>query len=76
MFGVCRDRVVAKTIEPTQSGDPDIAFAIFEDRCNEIAGESISLRKYVGAALMEMYNTRSDDFYQTPPSRSRRMLSP
>src|SRR5579863_23927 len=59
VLGVRRDRVVAKTIEPAQSGDPDITFAIFEERCNEIAGKSISLRKYVGASLMEMHNTRS-----------------
>src|SRR5580692_9083806 len=59
VLGVRRDRVVAKTIEPAQSGDPDITFAIFEERCNEIAGKSISLRKYVGASLMEMHNTGS-----------------
>jgi hypothetical protein len=58
-LGVCRDRVVAKTIEPAQAGDPNITFAIFEKRGNEIAGEAISLRKYVGASLMEMHNTRS-----------------
>jgi hypothetical protein len=54
-----RDRVVAKTLDPAQGGDPDIAFAIFEDRGNEIAGESIGLRKYVGATLMEVHNTGS-----------------
>jgi hypothetical protein len=43
MFGVRRDRVVAKTIEPVQGGDPNITFAIFEQRHNVIAGESISL---------------------------------
>jgi hypothetical protein len=59
VFGVRRDRVVAKTIEPAQSGDPNITFSIFEKRANEIAGESISLRKYVGASLMEMHNTGS-----------------
>ena len=59
MLGVRRDRVVAKTIEPAQGGDPNITFAIFEKRGNEIAGEAISLRKYVGASLMEMHNTRS-----------------
>jgi hypothetical protein len=58
-LGVRRDRVVAKTIEPAQGGDPNITFAIFEERGNEIAGESISLRKYVGASLMEMHNTGS-----------------
>jgi hypothetical protein len=58
-LGVRRDRVVAKTIEPAQGGDPHIAFAIFEERRNEIAGEAISLRKYVGASLMEMHNTGS-----------------
>ena len=57
MLGVRRDRVVAKTIEPAQGGDPNITFAIFEERGNVIAGESISLRKYVGASLMDMYNT-------------------
>jgi hypothetical protein len=57
VFGVGRDRVVAKTIEPAQGGDPNITFAIFEDRGNEIAGESINLRKYVGASLMEMHDT-------------------
>src|SRR5579863_4442800 len=59
VLGVRRDRVVAKTIEPAQCGDPNITFAIFEERGNEIAGESISLRKYFGAPLMEMHNTRS-----------------
>jgi hypothetical protein len=58
-LGVRRDRVVAKTIEPAQGGDPNITFAIFEERGNEIAGEAISLRKYVGASLMEMHNTGS-----------------
>jgi hypothetical protein len=58
-LGVRRDRVVAKTIEPAQGGDPNITFAIFEERGNEIAGESISLRKYVGASLMEMHNSGS-----------------
>jgi hypothetical protein len=58
-LGVGRDRVVAKTIEPAQGGDPNITFAIFEERANEIAGESISLRKYFGAPLMEMHNTGS-----------------
>ena len=57
VLGVRRDRVVAKTIEPAQGGDPNITFAIFEDRGNGIAGESISLRKYVGASLMDMHNT-------------------
>src|SRR5690348_10933603 len=57
VLGVRRDRVVAKTIEPAQGGDPDITFAILEERGNEIAGESISLRKYVGAAVIEMHNT-------------------
>src|SRR5580700_3184607 len=56
---VRHDRVVAKTIEPSQGGDPNITFAIFEERCNEIAGEAISLRKYVGASVMEMHNTGS-----------------
>jgi hypothetical protein len=56
---VRHDRVVAKTIEPAQGGDPNISFAIFEERSNEIAGESISLRKYVGASVMEMNNTGS-----------------
>ena len=59
VLGVRRDRVVAKTIEPAQGGDPNITFAIFEERGNEIAGESISLRKYVGASVMEMHNTGS-----------------
>src|SRR5580704_11595956 len=59
VLGVRRDRVVAKTIEPSQGGDPNITFAIFEERGNEIAGEAISLRKYVGASLMEMHNTGS-----------------
>src|SRR4029077_19461559 len=59
VLGVRRDRVVAKTIEPAQGGDPNITFAIFEERGNEIAGESISLRKYFGAPLMEMHNTGS-----------------
>src|SRR5580704_17433667 len=59
VLGVRRDRVVAKTIEPAQGGDPDITFAILEERGNEIAGESISLRKYVGASVMEMHNTGS-----------------
>src|SRR5580700_10520965 len=57
VLGVRRDRGVAKTIEPSQGGDPNITFAIFEERGHEIAGESISLRKYVGASLMEMHNT-------------------
>jgi hypothetical protein len=56
-LGVRRDRVVAKTIEPAQGRDPHITFAIFEERADEIAGEAISLRKYVGASLMEMHNT-------------------
>src|SRR5580700_692261 len=56
---VRHDRVVAKTIEPAQGGDPNISFAIFEERSNEIAGESISLRKYVGASVMEVNNTGS-----------------
>ena len=59
VLGVRRDRIVAKTIEPALCGDPNITFAIFEERSNVIAGESISLRKYVGASLMEMYNTAS-----------------
>src|SRR5579863_9980629 len=59
VFGVRRNRVVAKTIEPAQGGDPNITFAIFEERGNEIAGEAISLRKCVGASLMEMHNTGS-----------------
>jgi hypothetical protein len=54
---VGRDRVVAKTIEPAQGADPNITLAILEERGNEIAGESINLRKYVGAPLMEMHNT-------------------
>src|SRR5580693_5791658 len=57
MFGVRRDRVVAKTVQPVQGSDPNITFAIFEERGNEIAREAISLRKYVGAPLMEMHNT-------------------
>jgi hypothetical protein len=43
VLGVRCDRVVAKTIEPAQGGDPNITFAIFEERHNVIAGESISL---------------------------------
>jgi hypothetical protein len=57
VFVVRRDRVVAKTIEPAQGGDPNITFAIFEDRSNEIAGESINLRKYIRAPLVKMHNT-------------------
>src|SRR4029077_3220653 len=59
VLGVGRDRIGAKTIEPADGGDPNITFAIFEDRGNVIAGESISLRKYFGAPLMEMHNTGS-----------------
>src|ERR1700741_2082707 len=59
VLGVRRDRVVAKTIEPAQGADPDITFAIFEDRGNDIAGKSISLRKYLGAPVMEMHDTCS-----------------
>src|SRR5580704_15482661 len=59
MFGVRRDRVVAKTVQPVQGSDPNITFAIFEERGNEVAREAISLRKYVGASLMEMHNTCS-----------------
>jgi hypothetical protein len=58
-LGVRRDRVVAKTIEPAHGGYPNITFAIFEERGNIIAGESVSLRKYFGASLMEMHNTGS-----------------
>jgi hypothetical protein len=58
-LGVGRDRIGAKTIEPADGGNPNIAFAIFEERGNLIAGQSISLRKYVGAPLMEMHNTCS-----------------
>src|SRR5579863_1059822 len=57
VLGVRHDCVGAKTIEPAQGGDPNITFAIFEERGNEIAGESISLRKYVGASVIEMHNT-------------------
>jgi len=56
-LGIRRHRIVAKTIEATQGGDPNITFAIFEQRANEISGESISLRKYLGASLMEVHNT-------------------
>ena len=59
MLGVRHDCIVAKTIEPALCGNPNITFAIFEERSNLIAGESISLRKYIGASLMEMYNTAS-----------------
>src|SRR4029077_2995940 len=59
VLGVRRDCIVAKTIEPAHGGNPNITFAILEERGNLIAGESISLRKYVGASLMEMYNTGS-----------------
>jgi hypothetical protein len=59
MLGVRRDCIVAKTIEPTRGGNPDITFAIFEERGNVIAGESIGLRKYVGVSLMEVYYTGS-----------------
>jgi hypothetical protein len=59
VLSVRRDRIVAKTIEPTQGGDPNITFAIFEERGNNITGESISLRKYLGVSLMEMNNTGS-----------------
>jgi hypothetical protein len=56
-LGVRRDRVVAKTIEPAQGGDPNITFTILEERGNDVARESIGLRKYVGASLMEVHNT-------------------
>src|SRR5580698_2495854 len=59
VLGVRRDRVVAKTIEPAQGGDPDIPFAIFEERGDKIAGESISLRKYVGASVVQMHDASS-----------------
>src|SRR5580704_7739730 len=59
VLGVRYDPIIAKTIEPVHSGDPNITFAIFEERGNVIAGESISLRKYFGAPLMEMHNTGS-----------------
>jgi hypothetical protein len=58
-LGVRRDRVVAKTIEPAQGGYPNITFPIFENRANEITRESIGLRIYLGASLMEMHNTGS-----------------
>jgi hypothetical protein len=57
VFCVRRDRVVAETIEPAQGRDPNITFAIFEERGNEIAGEPISLRKYVNTSLVEMHHT-------------------
>jgi hypothetical protein len=58
-LGVRRDRVVAKTIEPAQGGDPNITLTIFKERGDDIAGEPISLRKYVGVSLMEMHNAGS-----------------
>jgi hypothetical protein len=59
VLGVRCYRAVSKTIEPTQGADPNITFAIFEERCNDIAGESISLRKYVYASIVDMHNTGS-----------------
>src|SRR5580700_786852 len=59
VLGVRHDPIIAKTIKPAHGGDPNITFAIFEERGDVIAGESISLRKHVGASLMEMHNTGS-----------------
>src|SRR4029077_19604855 len=59
VLGVCRDCEVAKTIEPTHGGNPNITFAIFEERGNVISGEPISLRKYVGVSLIEVYTSGS-----------------
>jgi hypothetical protein len=59
VLGVCCDCAVAKTIETAQGGDPNITFAIFEKRRNDIPGKSISLRKYVGASVMDMHKPGS-----------------
>src|ERR1700722_13433725 len=42
------DGEVAKAVEAVTRGDPDIAFPILQETCNEIAGEAVGTRAHTG----------------------------
>jgi hypothetical protein len=48
------DGKVAKAAEAITSGDPDIAFTILKEACNEIAGEAVRPREQIRPSLVDM----------------------
>src|SRR5215471_7577683 len=49
-----RRREIMKPVESVLGADPDISFAIFEDRNYEIGRETIGCVEYIGPALMQV----------------------
>src|SRR4029078_3003657 len=49
----CRDRGVPEPVEPVVGGHPDVAFAIFEEAPDVVAGEAVGSRKPVDPAAMD-----------------------